>query len=111
MPISNYLSKYPKEQGDKISLHHLPTHTSGIGRDASNKGKHNQPKAMVNQFVNVPLEFEPGERFQYSNSGYTLLGYIIEIITEKSYDEVLQDKIFKPLNMNNSGLYKHRPLI
>lgn len=68
-------------------------------------------KEMINQFLNEQLQFSPGERFEYSNSGYTLLGYIIETITKKPYTEVLQAKIFNPLNLNNYGFYRHRPLI
>ena len=110
-PISSYLPDYPKENGDQITIHHLLTHSAGIGRDRSNEEKHNQPEAMVHQFASVPLEFTPGERFEYSNSGYTLLGYLIETLTEKSYEDVLQERIFKPLKMKNSGYYRHRTLI
>lgn len=110
-PISTYLEKYPKENGDQITVHHLLTHSAGIGRDPSNKEKYNRPEAMVNQFADVPLEFSPGEKFKYSNSGYTLLGYIIESITNKPYEEVLEDKIFKPLKMNNTGFFRHRKLL
>jgi len=110
-PISTYLKDYPQVNGDQITIHHLLTHSAGIARDGSNEEKHNKPEAMVNQFANAPLEFIPGERFQYSNSGYTLLGYIIETITETSYEHILQERIFKPLKMKNSGFYKHRPLI
>ncbi len=62
-------------------------------------------------FVNEPLQFTPGERFDYSNAGYILLGYIIETVTGKSYKEVLEEKIFEPLNMKNSGFYRHRLLL
>ena len=110
-PISTYLVDYPKINGDQITIHHLLTHTAGLTRDGSDKEKHNKPKAMVNQFAGSPLQFIPGERFEYSNSGYTLLGYIIETITEKSYEDVLQEKIFEPLEMKNSGFFRHRPLI
>ncbi|WP_052158231.1 serine hydrolase domain-containing protein [Lacinutrix jangbogonensis] len=110
-PISTYLKDYPKTNGDQITIHHLLTHSAGIGRDRSNKEKHNQPEAMVNQFASIPLRFTPGERFKYSNSGYTLLGYIIETITAQSYEDVLQERIFKPLEMKNSGFHKHRKLI
>tara|TARA_R110000787_G_scaffold108621_1_gene217005 strand:+ start:1175 stop:3118 length:1944 start_codon:yes stop_codon:yes gene_type:complete len=110
-PISTYLPNYPKENGNQITIHHLLTHSAGIGREDSNDEKQNQPEAMVNQFASIPLEFTPGERFQYSNSGYTLLGYIIETITEQSYEDVLQERIFKPLKMNSSGYFKHRTII
>ncbi len=107
-PISIYLPDYPKENGNQITIHHLLTHSSGLGNSDE---KHNKPKDMVRQFAEIPLKFPPGERFEYSNSGYTLLGYIIETITKKSYEDVLKDKIFKPLNMKSSGFYKHRPII
>tara|TARA_B100000809_G_scaffold263235_1_gene315982 strand:+ start:2265 stop:4232 length:1968 start_codon:yes stop_codon:yes gene_type:complete len=110
-PISSYLPNYPKVNGNQITIHHLLNHSAGIGQDRSDKEKHNQPEAMVNQFASVALEFSPGERFKYSNSGYTLLGYIIETITGKSYEDALQENIFKPLGMKNSGFYKHSPLI
>ncbi|MEX1381792.1 serine hydrolase [Lutibacter sp.] len=110
-PISTYLKGYPKVNGDQITIHHLLTHSAGIGRDASNQEKYNSPEAMVHQFANEPLQFKPGERFEYSNSGYTLLGYILETLTKKSYEELLQERIFKPLKMKNSGFYRHRPLI
>jgi len=109
-PISAYLPDYPKKNGDAITIHHLLTHSSGIP-NVNNDEKTNRPKEMVKQFADEPLNFTTGERFEYSNSGYTLLGYIIETTTNKPYDEVLQDKIFKPLNMNNTGFYRHRPLI
>ncbi|MFD2823543.1 serine hydrolase [Lacinutrix iliipiscaria] len=111
LPISTYLPDYPKENGNLITIHHLLTHSSGLGRDASDDKKYNQPKDMVNQFANAPLQFQPGEHFKYSNSGYTLLGYIIETISKKPYEEVLKEKIFTPLKMNNSGYFRHQPLI
>ncbi|MEE9348675.1 MAG: serine hydrolase domain-containing protein [Flavobacteriaceae bacterium] len=110
-PISTYLPNYPKENGGKITIHHLLTHSSGLGRSTKDKKKYSKPKDMVNQFADAPLKFIPGERFLYSNSGYILLGYLIETITKKTYAEVLKDKIFTPLHMKNSGFYKHRPLI
>lgn len=108
-PISTYLPDYPKNIGSKVTIHQLLTHTSGIP-NANSKEKAFRPYDMVSQFKNEPLLFNPGDRFDYSNSGYTLLGYIIEVITKKSYEENLQEKIFKPLNMLNSGFYKHRPI-
>lgn len=110
-PISSYLPTYPKENGDKITIHHLLSHASGLGREPSNNEKYNQPEAMVAQFANAPLSFPPGAGFEYSNSGYTLLGYLIETITEQSYEEALQARIFKPLKMKNSGYFTNRKLI
>ncbi len=112
VPITTYLPDYPKKNGDIITIHQLLTHSSGIPnytsfpnfREIMNNSY--SPKELVNLFADSTLEFTPGERFQYSNSGYILLGYIIEKITGQSYEQVLQDKIFTPLNMNNSG-YDH----
>jgi CubicO group peptidase (beta-lactamase class C family) len=109
-PISAYLPDYPKENADKINIHQLLTHTSGIPNSKSDK-KVSRPKDMVNQFANEPLNFVPGTNFDYSNSGYTLLGFIIETVTGKPYQKVLNEKIFEPLKMENSGFYKHRPII
>jgi tetratricopeptide (TPR) repeat protein len=64
------------------------------------------PVQLLNLFADSTLQFEPGKRFAYSNSGYILLGYIIEKVTGKSYEQVLQENIFTPLKMNNTG-YDH----
>src|SRR5437762_9724935 len=116
VPISTYLPDYPKKNGDILTIHHLLTHTSGIPsytdfpffrdmmRDAYS------PEEIVNLFADSALEFTPGEKFEYSNSGYILLGYIIEKITGKSYEQELQSKIFTPLKMNNTG-YDHNSTV
>ncbi|MFH6988699.1 serine hydrolase [Flavobacterium collinsii] len=110
VPITTYLPDYPKETGDKITLHHLLTHTSGIPNYTSlpdffkDKSRNPYtPEEFVKTFSNLPLDFTPGERFSYSNSGYFLLGYIIEKVTGKTYEHYLQETIFTPLKMVNSG--------
>lgn len=116
-PITTYLPNYPKEKGDKITIHQLLSHTSGITRNyESTKKKNKYPDRyqlidLVNEFSELPLEFEPGEKFAYSNTGYLILGHLIEQITEKSFETVLQEKILTPLKMKNTGSDKHRPLI
>lgn len=109
VPITSYLPDYPKTNGDKITIHHLLTHTSGIPNYTSfpnyreiMHGPHS-PMEIVNLFADLALEFTPGEKFSYSNSAYVLLGVIIEKVTGKTYEQVLQDKIFSPLKMNNTG--------
>ncbi|MDW3652819.1 MAG: serine hydrolase [Bacteroidia bacterium] len=109
-PISTYLPDYPTEKGDQINIHQLLTHSSGVP-NAQGKDKAFLPKDMVNQFANDKLEFSPGEKFGYSNSGYVLLGYLMETLTEKSYEELLKERIFEPLGMENSGFYRHRAII
>ncbi|MBC6988846.1 serine hydrolase [Hymenobacter sp. BT491] len=108
--ISDYLPDYPKVTGDNITLHHLLTHTSGIPSYtglprfvAETSIRPTTPTAFWSTFANLPLEFEPGSKFHYSNSGYFLLGAIIEKVTGKSYAQVLQENILRPLHMDNSG--------
>lgn len=109
-PIATYLPDYPKTAGNQITIHQLLTHSAGIP-NAKGKEKAFRPKDQVEQFANEPLEFTPGQRFSYSNSGYTLLGYLIETVTGKPYETVLKERICTPLGMENTGLYRHRPIL
>ncbi len=118
VPISTYLPEYPKKNGDVITIHHLLTHSSGIPNMTSFPGFFNNisrnyysPAQLVNLFADSTLQFKPGEKYDYSNSGYILLGYIIEKVTGKSYEQVLQEKIFTPLSMNNTGYDHYGPLL
>jgi CubicO group peptidase (beta-lactamase class C family) len=112
-PISTYLPDYPKKNGDAITIHHLLTHTSGIPDFTSFSNYREimrepyRPGEIVSLFADSALQFKPGERFEYSNSGYILLGVIIEKVTGKSYEQVLKDNILTPLKMNNTG-YDHQ---
>jgi len=114
-PISKYLQDYPN--GEKITLHHLLTHTSGIPNFTSFPEYQetmmlpSPVEKTIERFKYKPLEFTPGEKFKYSNSGYILLGYIIEKVSGKSYEDYLKENIFQPLNMMDTGYDHHRPLI
>jgi CubicO group peptidase (beta-lactamase class C family) len=117
-PITTYLPDYPKAKGDKISLHHLLSHSSGIPNYTSFPKFFEEtsrdpftPTEFISQFKDLELEFTPGEKFAYSNSGYFLLGVIIEKVTGKSYEENLQEKIFQPLNMKNTGFDHHNVIL
>ncbi len=117
LPISTYLPEYPKEKADKITIHHLLTHTSGTPSYTSFPNyqelmlKSMQPDELLQVFADSTLLFEPGERFSYSNSGYALLGAILEKITKKSYKEVLQEKILNPLGMTHTGFENSNAII
>ncbi|MBF4517447.1 serine hydrolase [Flavobacterium sp. ANB] len=117
VPITTYLADYPKENGDKITIHHLLTHTSGIPNYTAvpnflkEKSRNpSTPEEFVKTFNKLPLDFTPGEKFNYSNSGYFLLGYIIEKITGKTYEQYLQETILTPLKMANTG-FDHSEVI
>jgi CubicO group peptidase (beta-lactamase class C family) len=108
-PVSDYLPNYPKPNGDKITLHHLLSHTSGIPNFAASAARETAsllpttPQAAVRDFSALPLEFEPGSTYRYSNSGYILLGAIIEQVTNKPYAQVLAENILQPLHMQDTG--------
>lgn len=115
VPISTYLPDYPPT-GNSVTLHHLLTHSSGIPSYTSYPnyrefmGDAFTPGELVELFADSALEFTPGTEFRYSNSGYALLGHIIERVTGKTYEQVLQEKIFTPLKMHNSG-YDHHSVV
>jgi CubicO group peptidase (beta-lactamase class C family) len=94
---------------DKITIFHLLTHTSGIPSFTSFPDYAKlepfsaTPAELLTRFRDKPLDFQPGEKWSYSNSGYVLLGYLIEKISGESYAHFVQDNIFKPLGMADSG--------
>jgi len=114
--LSDYLPYYRKDNGDKITIHNLLTHTSGIpnytnDREFMQNGltKKYSPKELVEKLCSGNLDFEPGTSWNYSNSGYVILGAIIEEVTGKNYEDVLKENILIPLEMNNSG-YEHNDI-
>jgi CubicO group peptidase (beta-lactamase class C family) len=108
-PVSKYYTDAPAAWA-KITVHHLLTHTSGIPSYTALPDffpKHSQspltPGEIVKLTQSMPLEFEPGTQFRYDNTGYILLGYIVEKVTGKPYAAYLKEIIFDPLGMKNSG--------
>lgn len=106
--ITRFLPDYPT-QGKKITIEHLLTHTSGIqsytGKPAymDTMAKDFTVNQMIDGFKNDPMLFAPGERFDYNNSGYFLLGAIIEKISGQSYAKFLEQRIFIPLGMTHTA--------
>jgi CubicO group peptidase (beta-lactamase class C family) len=93
---------------DKITIRQLMNHTSGIKSftDTTNKFRlteHLTQKQFIEQIGSYPLEFKPGEQFKYGNTGYVLLGYIIENVTKTNYWGWMNKEIFQPLGMKASG--------
>jgi CubicO group peptidase (beta-lactamase class C family) len=116
--VTTYLPDYPKATGDKITVHHLLTHTSGIPNYTSfpkffemESRNPYSPEAFVKKFSDMPLDFEPGSKFSYSNSGYFLLGAIIEKITGKPYATVLQEAILTPAQLKDTGYDMPGPIL
>ncbi|MGH9768635.1 MAG: serine hydrolase domain-containing protein, partial [Blastocatellia bacterium] len=106
-PLSKYIPDYP--EGDKITIHHLLTHTSGIPNvnnfpDYNDKSKFPQTLAsVIEMFKSKPFTMKPGERYSYSNSNYNVLAFIIEKVSGKSYGDFLKENIFDPLGMKDTG--------
>src|SRR5258706_5410698 len=98
--VKKYLPEAPASW-DKITIYNLLTHTSGIPEDAA-KYEPGTPDKLV--FNDRPLNFQPGEQWAYTNLGYIVLGYLLERISGRTYEEFVQENIFKPLGMNDSGL-------
>jgi CubicO group peptidase (beta-lactamase class C family) len=105
--ITKFLPDYPT-QGRKITVEHLLTHTSGIQSYTDMPEwlplwrKDFTLKELIDLFKDKPMQFEPGERWVYNNSGYILLGAIIEKVSGESYEQFVDGHIFKPLGMKSS---------
>lgn len=111
--VGKVLPDYPnKEVAQKVTIHHLLSHTSGlIGARALIEKAPPIPTArtvsqMVKPFLNEPLSFPPGQQFDYSNAGFILLGAIIEKASSQSYYSYVRDHIFKPAGMANTDFYE-----
>ncbi|HTJ50775.1 MAG TPA: serine hydrolase [Cyclobacteriaceae bacterium] len=107
--LSKFLPDFPR--GNEVTIHQLLTHTSGIH---SFTGKPEfitrvtspiTEEALITFFKNDPYDFNPGEKWQYNNSGYFLLGYIIGKVTGKPYGDYLKETFFDPLHMTNTGVH------
>ena len=104
--ISKYLPNTPEAWKD-VTVRHLLTHTSGIKSYSSLEGFELSRRMTIDDFIKKlsphPLEFAPGERNIYSNSGFNLLAYIIETQSGKKYIDFMRERIFIPLGMTRTG--------
>jgi len=116
-PMTVYLPAFPT-QGHRVTVRHLLTHTSGIksytslGPEWQDKVRldltHEQLLALIRD---KPFDFSPGDRFLYDNSGYYLLGMIIEQVSGQTYGDYLRDHVFRPLGLSSTSYCDERPLI
>jgi CubicO group peptidase (beta-lactamase class C family) len=112
--------------GKEITVYQLLTHTAGIpdheesveldySKPATaldfDYSKHVSIADIIKWLKNKPLEFTPESKFKYSNTGYVLLAAIIEKTSGKDYETFIQEHIFKPLGMNNSGMLDNKKII
>lgn len=114
--ITKFIPDYPTN-GNRITIHHLLTHTSGIKDFTSMKAikdiarRDLSPKELVDFFKNEPIDLLPGKQYKYCNSGYVLLGYIIETVSGQSYEEFITTNIFKKIGMENTYYANHEKII
>jgi CubicO group peptidase (beta-lactamase class C family) len=106
--LQKFIKDFPSK-GHTITIENLLTHTSGIVEytqldipDPFIRRKDFAPKEIIELFKTHPLEFQPGTKFKYSNSGYFLLGYIIETLTNKKYKDYIQESIIMPLGLTST---------
>jgi D-alanyl-D-alanine carboxypeptidase len=109
--ISKHLPNYPSKVADKVTINHLLSHTSGLGdyfneRFEASKHKLRTVNDFLSLFIDDPLSFEPGEKAQYSNAGYVVLGKIIEAVSSQDYYDYVREHIYKPAGMNDSDHYE-----
>ena len=115
-PLSKFVADYPR--GSEVRLRHLLTHTSGI-HNYTNKPDfldtvRNPIKSVedhIRSFQNDPFDFAPGARWSYSNSGYFLLGHIVEKVSGEPYAEFLRKQFFEPLGMKDTGVYRNGTIL
>lgn len=114
--ICKYLADCPAGW-QPITIHHLLSHTSGLAKH-DKAGDYLKTAMMpmtvtqlIDSFKNKPADFKPGEKFDYNNNGYILLGYVIEKVSGQTYEAFLNENIFAPLKMADTGYDNHDPII
>lgn len=115
--LQKFLPAFPT-QGNRVTVRHLLNHTSGIKSYTSLGPKWARvirldlaPDSMVTLFANEPFDFKPGDEWRYDNSGYFLLGMVIEKLSGKPYGQYLQDELFTPLGLKSTIYCDQAPLI
>ncbi|MCP5063295.1 MAG: serine hydrolase, partial [Ignavibacteriae bacterium] len=116
--MTTYLKDYRKDTGDRVTVYNLLNHTSGIPSYTGYPGFWSDSTRnpyttdeLIKNFCSGDLEFEPGSKYLYNNSGYVLLAKLIEDVTGKSFEENIQERIFDKVGMKNSYLDRPEKII
>lgn len=115
-PITKVLPDFPTG-GRTVTIEQLLTHTSGIRSYTDMPAWHSRMREdwtlaqLIDFFKNEPFDFEPGSRWHYDNSGYVLLGAILEKVTGKKYEQLVADWIFQPLGMKDTRYGSDAPIV
>jgi CubicO group peptidase (beta-lactamase class C family) len=111
-PITKYFTDAP-ESWNKITVRHLLTHTSGMTdypADFDLRRDYTEDE-LVQRVKTIPLAFQPGERWSYSNLGYVMLGVLIHKVSGKFYGDFLQERVFKPLGMTTARVISEADIV
>jgi CubicO group peptidase (beta-lactamase class C family) len=116
--VADYLPEFKNRPAANITIRQLLSHTSGMPNYDIMKDffprisrQNFTREEYIKVFADSALAFAPGTRYMYSSWGYFTLGYIIEKVTEKSYEQAMKDEIFSKLQMKNSGSYFHTQIV
>src|SRR5438132_719181 len=110
-PVEKYIpefANYKKADGQKatITIKHLLTHSSGMPEATVEEMKSSRTLAeLIPHFLNKPLQFDPGSKWQYCQSSINTAGRIVEIVSGQSFDQFVQERIFNPLGMKDTTFY------
>ena len=111
--IGKYLSGFPADIADRITIDELLTHTSGLDDVALRRTPDHKPATtlagQMAEIVKEPLQSEPGSQTSYSNDGFIVLGAIIERVSGQSYADYIRDHVFKPAGMTHTAIRNYRP--
>lgn len=103
--LSKYFKEAPADK-QKIRLHHLLTHTSGLPADVPVGSATTKREDLVQASLSAKMKSQPGEQFEYNNAGYMLLGAIVEIVSKQSYESYISEHLFTPAGMKSSGFLR-----
>jgi CubicO group peptidase (beta-lactamase class C family) len=111
-PVSIYIPELNAPWADSVTTHHLLTHTSGLPRESGIRPYDELNfKDQVKLVSDLSLLFTPGDRYEYSNCGFILLGAIIENTSGVSYENFVTERIITPLQLNQTGYYRGRRVV
>jgi len=100
--ITKYFTDVPRDKR-KITIHHLLTHTSGLPEAIGDDFEPISRDEFIQRALSTKLHHKPGKQYRYSNVGYSLLGAIIEMVSQKPYEVFLNEQLFRPANMLMTG--------
>lgn len=109
--IGKYVDGFPSEIADKVTVHHLLTHTSGLGDITHKEGDKEvlDIDLLLKEIAKQQLKFEPGTRWEYSNAGFVVLGAIVERVSKQDYNGYVRKHILKPAGMHDTYFGAYTP--